>query len=788
MNITQSTVIPLFSRNPKRHPFDFWRCWQLLAVLLCSGVLATASAQTFTNLHSFAAIVSDYPHTNSDGHTPTASLILSGNTLYGTASDGGSFGKGTVFKINIDGTGFTNLHIFTATADTFPDGNGDGASPAASLILSGNTLYGTASIGGSSGNGTVFAVNTDGSGFTNLHSFTAFTDGANPNCNLILSGNTLYGTASQGGGANNGAVFAVNTDGTGFKNLHNFTALIGSFPFPSTNSDGAAPYAGLVLSGNTLYGTAFRGGSSDKGVVFAVNIDGSGFTNLHSFISDSGGANPRAGLVLSDSTLYGTTSGGYGLSFCGVVFGVGINGTDFTNVYSLGYDEGNQVLASLILSGSTLYGTAYLGGSAGHNNAGGTVFAVNTDGANFTNLYSFTVPQSDFLAHYTNSEGSSPAAGLILSGNSLYGTASHGGSAGSGTSFSLSLPALPNQLPIVANLIPDQSGNYGSVFNLTFPADIFNDPDVGQTLTYTVSNLPPGITFDGPTRVFSGTNTTVGVYAVTVTATDNGTPNLSTNTTFQFVVNKASLTITADNTARPYGGYAFYSLNFSGFVLDEQWWNLNFNPFADSLADYASPVGTYPITVSGGTDSHYEITLVSGTLTVTNALLRAEAASVSRGVGQSNPPLFGILRGGVDPDNITASYMSGATPVSLAGTYPIVPVLNNPDGRLTNYTVTLVNGTLTVESDAVYPDFEVLHRFGFTNQIGGISSEMIEGADGWLYGVGGGVNGMGVFRIQKDGTGFIVMRTFTVAEGAPAGRFWWTPTVCSMVAAVPSGA
>ena len=53
--------------------------------------------------------------------------------------------------------------------------NSDGANPRAGLILSGNTLYGTASNGGTSGNGTVFAVNTDGTGFTNLHSFTGYT-------------------------------------------------------------------------------------------------------------------------------------------------------------------------------------------------------------------------------------------------------------------------------------------------------------------------------------------------------------------------------------------------------------------------------------------------------------------------------------------------------------------------------------------------------------------------------------------------------------------------------------
>ena len=51
----------------------------------------------------------------------------------------------------------------------------------------------------------------------------------------------------------------------------------------NTNSDGANPYAGLILSGNTLYGTASDGGSSGNGTVFAVNTDGTGFTNLHSF-------------------------------------------------------------------------------------------------------------------------------------------------------------------------------------------------------------------------------------------------------------------------------------------------------------------------------------------------------------------------------------------------------------------------------------------------------------------------------------------------------------------------
>src|SRR5450756_1849280 len=70
-----------------------------------------ATAQTFTTLHSFTLLNNS---TNSDGANPYAGLILSGNNLYGTAYQGGSSGNGTVFAVHTNGTGFTNLHSFTA--------------------------------------------------------------------------------------------------------------------------------------------------------------------------------------------------------------------------------------------------------------------------------------------------------------------------------------------------------------------------------------------------------------------------------------------------------------------------------------------------------------------------------------------------------------------------------------------------------------------------------------------------------------------------------------------------
>src|SRR5438034_59863 len=102
---------------------------------------------------------------------------------------------------------FTTLHSFT--------GGSDGANPQAGLIISANTLYGTATFGGPADRGTIFAIRTDGSDFTNLHSFTGGSDGGDPVAELVLSNNTLYGTASSGGNWANGTLFAIHTDGTG---------------------------------------------------------------------------------------------------------------------------------------------------------------------------------------------------------------------------------------------------------------------------------------------------------------------------------------------------------------------------------------------------------------------------------------------------------------------------------------------------------------------------------------------------------------------------------------------
>jgi uncharacterized repeat protein (TIGR03803 family) len=365
-----------------------------------------------------------------------------------------------VFAVNTDGTGFTNLHSFRGTAE--------GANPYGGLVLSGNTLYGTVSmVPNASEGGAAYAVSTDGTSFTTLYGFTNGSEAWGPYAGVILSSNKLYGTTYWGGDSWGGTVYAVSVDGTAITNLHSFAG--GSY--------GAYPWAGVISSGGTLYGTTAGALiTNGYGTVFKVNTDGTGFMTLHSFTATSGGlsydfglgtnsdgANPYGGLVLSGSTLYGTAAAG-GSFGNGTVYAVNTDSTGFTNLYSFtGGNDGAHPYAGLVLSGNTLYGTATAGGLSGN----GTLFKVNTDGTSFTSLYSFD----------GGSDGADPRASLVLAGNALYGTATAGGNSNHGTVFSFTLPLPP--LAIIRS---------GANVILTWPTNA-----IGFTLQSTTNLVSPVI-------------------------------------------------------------------------------------------------------------------------------------------------------------------------------------------------------------------------------------------------------------------------------------------------------
>jgi uncharacterized repeat protein (TIGR03803 family) len=274
-----------------------------LCVMTAMLTLA-AGAQTYTVLKNFD------PNGNATGYQPTGTLVQGPDgTLYGVATDGGAGASGVVFRIQTNGTGFTVIKNFPFT-DSVTGTNSDGAGPLAGLILSGSTLYGTTGSGGLSGQGTVFSLSTNGTGFAVLKSFTALdintetnADGASPGATLLLSGSTLYGTAQNGGAGGNGAIFRLSTNGMNFTNIYSFSS--------DGTSDGANPAAPLILAGSTLYSTASAGGDDGIGTVFSISTNGTGFNRLHSFSgSGTDGDTPYGGLVLTGGMLYGTTQNG----------------------------------------------------------------------------------------------------------------------------------------------------------------------------------------------------------------------------------------------------------------------------------------------------------------------------------------------------------------------------------------------------------------------------------------------------------------------------------------------
>lgn len=401
-----------------------------------------------------------------EGAAP-AGITLSGDTFYGVANAGGISSSGTIFAMNTNGTGFTVLHSFSTLSNAT---NSDGYYQLGAPVLSGSNLYGTAPEGGSSGSGTIFTINTNGTGFTVLYTFTAVlgsnpytnSDGADPFAGLILSGNTLYGTTAKGGTNGFGTVFAINVNGTGFTILHTFT-------------DGGIgdSSASLVLSGNTLYGTTRYGGTSGVGTVFAVNTNGSGFAVLHNFAGYPGdGSHPLSELVLSGNTLYGTTGDG-GSGFYGTVFSINTSGTGFTILHNFtASPDGREPEAGLTLFGNTLYGTTWGGGTVGDY---GTLFSLNTDGSGYTTMYSFTAAGN----------GANPEATMVLSGNTLYGTTIQQ----PGIVFSFIPGCSPADMSIAEYAGVSISGSLGCTYEIDYTTNL-NNPTWIPLITNTLLSNP----------------------------------------------------------------------------------------------------------------------------------------------------------------------------------------------------------------------------------------------------------------------------------------------------------
>lgn len=150
--------------------------------------------------------------------------------------------------------------------------------------------------------------------------------------------------------------------------------------------------------------------------------------------------------------------------------------------------------------------------------------------------------------------------------------------------------------------------------------------------------------------------------------------------------------VTADAKSRIYGdGNPPLTATVSGIVTGQ---TLNYT--LATAASAASAVGAYSITVTLGSNPNYEVTPQDGMLSVTTASLIVLTDNLSRQYGSPNPALTGSLNGLKNGDPITATRTTTAGLTSSIGGYPITAALSDPDGKLSNYSVTNAGGTLLI--------------------------------------------------------------------------------------------
>ena len=598
------------------------------------------------------AILRSFTGTNGDGAYPGPALLLATNgVLYGTTSGGGYSNAGTLFQINQDGSGYSVIKSFAGT-------NGDGANPAGGLMQASNgALYGSTSSGGSNNLGTIFSINLDGSGYSVLRSFAGRTnDGVNPKASLLEGADgMLYGTTMLGGGHNQGTVFKLNLDGSGYQVLLSFIAANGE------------PRAGLAQgTDGLLYGTTYGGATAGQGTVFRLSPDGSGYSVLHGF-SGSDGANPSGPVIqATNGLLYGTTTSG-GIYANGTVFQLHPDGSGFVVMknYKPGTGDGTYPNGALLQgSDGALYGATEFGGTGG--SSFGTVFRVNLDGSGYAVIKSFT-----------NSDGQNPQASLVLATNGcLYGTTQSGGLYGQGVVFKI------NQDGSGYTLLRSFAGTNGSP-------------------TLTDGALPAGGLVQGTDGALYGTTTSDYQWQVV-----NG------GTTYGF--------------AAPGGTVFKLQLDGSGYqVLNRFTGN---SPYCALIQ--ATNGMLYGTTLYGG---------ASGEGIIFRLNLDGTGYSVLKSFSASTgyQSMASLYQG-------SDGTLYGTTGNGGAGSHGTVFKLN-------------LDGS----------GYKVLKTFFGTDGAGPWAA-LIEGQDGLLYGTttGGGLHNAGtVFKLNLDGSGFAILKNFTGAKG-----------------------
>ncbi|MDB6149250.1 MAG: 3-carboxymuconate cyclase, partial [Chthoniobacter sp.] len=364
------------------------------------------------------------------GGGPSGGLADDGRGFFwGTTMVGGTWGHGTIFKVSANGGVFTTVVELTGSQTSLR-----GSQPTARLANDGEGFFwGTTSLGGTNGLGTVFKVHIGTGQMTSVLSFTAegvSNRGARPNGNLVSDGaGFMWGTTLLGGAGRVGTIFKVNRSTGALTTVLEFTGTTGPYK-------GAGPSGGLIKDGaGFLWGTTRGGGSTNYGTVFKLDPAAGALTTLYEFPSDgrslaSSQGQPRGGFVSNGAgSLWATSSYG-GLNRLGTIFQVHENTGAVTTMaeFSQWKDEPRMPKGEVVSDGAGFFwGTSEEGGA----DRSGTVFKVDAITGN-------SIAMAEFTGNGSTTRGASPNAELVSDGlGSFWGTTQAGGAADKGTVFKI---------------------------------------------------------------------------------------------------------------------------------------------------------------------------------------------------------------------------------------------------------------------------------------------------------------------------------------------------------------
>jgi uncharacterized repeat protein (TIGR03803 family) len=437
---------------------------------------------SYKDLHFFNLTNGIFPN----GVYPSSLLVSDGNTLYGTTYGVEQFNNpydlpissgsyGTIYSIPKSGGQLTTIHAFNGV---------DGYLVNQQVILDGNTLYGTTVFGGLNGYGIIFSIPKTGGALTTLFSGTQFR--ASPNVGFILNGK-LYGTVTYSG-TNGPLVFSLNISNNILTYLTpqlQATGPWGDIPCRVINTDGTLIY------GMTEIGHQNRD-LSGYGTIFSTPISGGPVNFLLFFDQSTVGRDPIKGFYLNGNTLYGTVSNGLGGP--STIFSIPKSGGSPTILYTTSL----YIYSTFISDGTNIYGTSTE-----------SVFYFPISGGPLKTIYTFNC--------ITGGCGSS--ADLLLDGTTLYGTNPFGPRAeynpGYGTVFSLNLKAAFQDKTISVQV------NINTYKDPVVLTPLVNNP-VNLNLTFSSStNLPYFLSLNQTTGeiMLLTNNICPGVYKFLLTVT-----------------------------------------------------------------------------------------------------------------------------------------------------------------------------------------------------------------------------------------------------------------------------